>query len=52
MNLHLQFWNEEKENVYHRKEVSINGLLEKELSIKNFYKKLKELEQFSEAEDI
>lgn len=51
VNLFLQYQNQEKEGVYHREVVSINGLKEEELTFKVFYTKMKELEKFSGAQD-
>lgn len=51
VNIDLDFLNEEKEGIYEKEQVSINGLLEDELNFKSLYKKLKNLTEFSEAKD-
>lgn len=53
VNLFLQYLNSEKEWVYRREVVSIDGLLEEQLNFDTFYKRLKQnFEKFSEAKDI
>ena len=51
VNLFLNFWNPEKEEVYRKCVVSINGLSEDQLNFETYYKGLKEYETFAEAKD-
>lgn len=48
----LDFLNESCEGVYHKEQVSINDLAEKDLSFKSFYTKLTEIEKFKGAKDV
>lgn len=52
VNLFLNFWNPEREEVYRKAVVSINGLLEDQLNFQTYYTRLKEFEAFDGAKDV